>query len=224
MANRSPSEQKVLVDTAILADTAILDQGYRPVCAAMAATTVHEAARDNSETLAPEALWQHALARGVAGDRGTTFEAMADALGETGQPSESRWPFDQTDFGVQSAPATAGPPPWYVAVLSAQRMSAAEVADKLLDGIPVAAAMDIYESFYEAGVTGTIEEPLPDERGQGRHAVVCVGYAYAGSQEDTLYLLIRNSWGAGWGLEGHAWIAAETFDRVCDGTAIAVAS
>jgi hypothetical protein len=190
----------------------------------MAATTVHEAARDHDETLAPEALWQHALARGLAHAEGTTLGAIAHALADTGQPSESRWPFDKTDFGVQAAPAIAGPPPWHTAVLSAHSMSAVEIADNLLAGIPVVAAMDIYESFYDAGVTGTIEEPLAGEEDQGRHAVVCVAYLYAGPNDDTLYLLIRNSWGVGWGFKGHAWISAETFDRVCDETATVVAT
>jgi len=37
------------------------------------------------------------------------------------------------------------------------------------------------------------------------HAVICVGYGVENGQE---YFLVRNSWGASWGLEGHIKLAA----------------
>ena len=36
-----------------------------------------------------------------------------------------------------------------------------------------------------------------------RHAVVAVGH---GTVDGIPAILIRNSWGPGWGLEGHAWL------------------
>jgi hypothetical protein len=103
-------------------------------------------------------------------------------------------------------------------------MSALDIAGKLSDGIPVVAAMRIYESFHDAGETGLIEEPLAGEEYGGRHGVVCVEYFYAGPKDETLYLLIRNSWGVGLGLKGHAWISAETFAGMRDETATVIAA
>jgi hypothetical protein len=40
-----------------------------------------------------------------------------------------------------------------------------------------------------------------------RHAVVAVAHGTVGNQPA---VLVRNSWGFGWGIEGHAWLP-ETF-------------
>lgn len=218
MVANVPSRAKPLITTAVL------DQGERPVCAAIAATTIHEAARDSSGALSLEALWQHAVAKGAADGAGTTLPAMANALADTGQPSETVWPFDSLDHSPQTVPAIAGTPPWYIAALSTHSLSALEIVDQLLSGTPVLAAMNIYKSFYDAGETGIIAHPAPTDKSEGRHAVVCVAYIFAGPDRDTLHLLIRNSWGTEWGSDGHAWISAETFDQVCDETATVVAA
>jgi C1A family cysteine protease len=58
----------------------------------------------------------------------------------------------------------------------------------------------VYESFESPAVekTGALDLPKPEEKSVGGHAVMAVGY-----DDSTERFLIRNSWGADWGLQGY---------------------
>ena len=65
--------------------------------------------------------------------------------------------------------------------------------------------------------TGEIPFPTAGDTVQGGHAVLAVGYDDAkkiGSAKGAL--LIRNSWGTGWGAEGYGWLP---YDYVLKGLA-----
>ena len=50
-----------------------------------------------------------------------------------------------------------------------------------------------------------------------RHALVAVGH---GERHDGKYILVRNSWGEGWGDRGHAWLHEEYLEACLETTAI----
>lgn len=56
------------------------------------------------------------------------------------------------------------------------------------------------ESFESPQVAkaGQLNLPKPSEKQVGGHAVLAVGY-----DEQTERMLVRNSWGADWGIEGY---------------------
>jgi aminopeptidase C len=62
--------------------------------------------------------------------------------------------------------------------------------------------MTFSEAFYvpKAGIVDAAE-PVDPVR---RHAVVAVA---AGRSKSDRFLMVRNSWGQDWGVEGHAWLA-----------------
>jgi C1A family cysteine protease len=70
----------------------------------------------------------------------------------------------------------------------------------LAEGYPVIFGFTVYESFESDQVarTGILEMPKPNERELGGHAVLAVGY-----DDDARQLIVRNSWGAGWGQKGY---------------------
>ncbi len=71
----------------------------------------------------------------------------------------------------------------------------------LAQGHPFTLGASIHESFMTHAVkhTGRVPMPRPHERLLGGHAMLIVGY-----DDRTRTFLVRNSWGAAWGLGGYA--------------------
>jgi len=78
-----------------------------------------------------------------------------------------------------------------------------EMLGCLADGFPFEFGFSVYESFESDQVARTGLVPMP-KRGEsllGGHAVVGVGYDQA-----TERLIVRNSWGVGWGDKGYFYL------------------
>lgn len=81
-------------------------------------------------------------------------------------------------------------------------------------GLPSMFGFTVYSSISQAGTTGKIPYPTSGETILGGHAVVAAGYddtlkiknANTGAAETKGALLIRNSWGTGWGSGGYGWL------------------
>jgi C1A family cysteine protease len=83
----------------------------------------------------------------------------------------------------------------------------------LAAGHPAMFGFTVYSSVDQAETTGRIPVPFGRERIEGGHAVVAMGYDDAmavantsGGEPSRGALLIRNSWGKGWGEKGYGWL------------------
>ena len=88
-----------------------------------------------------------------------------------------------------------------------------QIKTLLAAGLPSMFGFTIFSSIEQAGNDGKIPYPCPGERILGGHAVVTVGFDDEAKiknttcgAETTGALLIRNSWGTGWGEKGYGWL------------------
>jgi C1A family cysteine protease len=167
------------------------------------------------------------------GDTGAFLRSTMGALVLFGVPPEEYWPYE-TDKFDQEPPAFC-----YAFAQSYQAISyyrldppgttpgslVNAIKTNLAAGLPAIFGFTIYGSHTQAAKTGMIPFPAPGEKVVGGHAVLAVGYddglkiKNAGPKgvETKGALLIRNSWGAGWGAGGYGWLP---YDYVLKGLAV----
>lgn len=182
------------------------NQGSRPTCIAFAFSDGHAAARRVLEPLSTEHLYFNAVQRTPGRDPhgGVNIPTCIAALAGDGQCAEVGWPY--LDAAPASdrwmAPATATPS--FKRLSEASPNSVATITAELDGERSVVIALLLGERFYAPGSGGVIV-PGPGDADTDYHAVLAVGH---GRDESQRYLLVRNSWGGEWGLDGHAWVAA----------------
>jgi hypothetical protein len=186
------------------------DQGPRPTCMAFAVSAAHEASRGSTYYLSPEFLFFSGAQRSH-GDpkRGLTPAAVADALLKDGQPAEEAWPYGQTvpDIGTWKPPKKCDPV--FKASVTFAWRTLAEVRALILSGVPALLLMTLTTAMYRPDAEGIVRSNPHDTLTTSRHALLAVGSAHASDGE---YLLVRNSWGLFWGIQGHAWFHDSCFN------------
>jgi C1A family cysteine protease len=169
---------------------------------------------------------------GVVGDTGAWLRNTMGALALCGIPPEKYWPYtDRQQTGSAGEPTFDEEPPSFVYAIAdnyeALRyfchdpLSRNVAPNKVLTGVKRFLAAGIpsmfgffgFPSFGHSNVVGGIPYPCPGERAGWGHAIVAVGYDDNKKIKNTMCnietkgaLLIRNSWGTGWGDSGYGWM------------------
>lgn len=159
---------------------------------------------------------------GWTGDRGAYLRTTMAAMALFGVPPEQYWEYIVQDFDVEPTAFCYAFAQSYQAITYYRLDPSGTPRDLLLNriklylraGLPSMFGFTVYSSYTQANSTGEIPFPAPGENRVGGHAVVAVGYddkkkiknANPGASETEGALMIRNSWGTGWGENGYGWL------------------
>ena len=162
----------------------------------------------------------------VTGDTGAWLRNVMGALVLCGVPAETYWPYVIPDFDKEPSAFVYSIADNYEAIkyfchdpLGANvpgDATLSRVKLYLARGIPSMFGFFGFPSFNYSNVVGGIPYPCPGENAQWGHAIAAVGYDdnmkiknLKCNKETKGALLIRNSWGTGWGDKGYGWLPYE---------------
>jgi C1A family cysteine protease len=185
----------------------VYDQGQLGSCTAnaIAAAIEFERLRQNLADFTPSRLFiyynERVMEHTVSSDSGAQIRDGIKSVAAQGDCPEREWRYDISKFKTKP-PAKCYADALKYKVLSYQRITPtlAQLKGCLASGWPFVFGFTVYEGFESAAVARTGHAALPKsgERSVGGHAVVDVGYSDARQ-----WFLVRNSWGAGWGMKGY---------------------
>jgi C1A family cysteine protease len=167
------------------------------------------------------------------GDTGAFLRNTMGALVLFGVPPEEFWPYKIADFDKEPSAFCYAFAQSFQAISYYRLDPPGTAPNALLDriktylaaGLPSMFGFTVYSSYTQANATGKLPLPTSGEKVVGGHAVDAVGYddgmkiknTNPGAAETTGALLIRNSWGTGWGAAGYGWLP---YDYVLKGLAV----
>ncbi len=189
---------------------AVYDQGQLGSCTAngIGAAIEYMLKKEKLADFMPSRLfiyWNERKMEGtVTQDAGAQIRDGVKSVSKLGVCDEKEWTYTVSRFKLQP-PQTAYVDALKNLVTKYERVTPDEsnIKGALAAGFPVVFGFTCYESFESAVVatSGILPMPKPAEKVVGGHCVLCVGY-----DDSKKMFLIRNSWGAGWGLQGYFWM------------------
>jgi C1A family cysteine protease len=195
---------------AIVGALEVLENKNGAASASFAVTTATEMVADkaDSEFIDLSRLFVYWNERNLEGtvneDAGAYIRDGIKVVASLGVCAEKLWPYDETRWSERpSHAAFVEATKHRITEYARVEQSAYQIKTVLASGFPIVFGMSVYDSFLGDAVasTGVVPMPTAAESCQGGHAVLAVGY-----DDDKQAVLVRNSWGADWGLGGYFWL------------------
>lgn len=185
----------------------VYDQGQLGSCTAnaIAAAIEFDQRKEEKPEFTPSRLFIYYNERVIEGtadsDSGAQIRDGIKSVASQGACHEKLWPYVENEFTQQPPKGCYTDGLAHKTVLY-QRISQSlgTMRGCLASGYPFVFGFTVYDSFEgdQTAATGIVAMPQPDEAVVGGHAVLAVGYDDKASQ-----FIVRNSWGADWGLKGY---------------------
>jgi C1A family cysteine protease len=154
----------------------------------------------------------------VSQDAGAQIRDGIKSVNTQGACSEDLWTY--SDDTTSATPKFAEQPPKWCYDNAAKHLASSyqavpqtitQIKGCIASGFPMVFGFTVYESFESPQVasTGVLSMPGSNESVVGGHAVLAVGYNDTATVTNpdgttsTGMILVRNSWGAGWGQAGY---------------------
>ncbi|HWG97590.1 MAG TPA: C1 family peptidase [Nitrospira sp.] len=143
---------------------------------------------------------ERAMEGTISEDAGAMIRDGVKSLVKWGVCTEKRWPYKINKFAKKPSPSCYKQAGDYQVTSYHRIIGLQQMKQCLAEGYPFVFGFSVYEAFESPHVakTGQLNVPKPGEKQLGGHAVMAVGY-----DESVRRMLVRNSWGTDWGIQGY---------------------
>jgi Papain family cysteine protease len=182
--------------------TPIRNQGDRSTCVAFAVSAAHEWMAGEARFHSPEdALWAGHQVQHVPGREETSVAAALQGLATHAHATEAAWPYGNPAYPADRPenacdPANQGTLPTWHALPSISIQAIAHELER-----PVAVLLTVKFVWRAWRVPGGEIDADAEEKTPANHAILAVGV-----QEQPERIIIKNSWGERWGIDGYGFM------------------
>jgi hypothetical protein len=185
--------------------TPVGDQGARGTCVGFAVTAAHEWMRPSTLRSVEDALWAAHRVGGDPAEEGTSVYLALSGLDLHHHAEDSAWPYGMPPFPAQR-PAEACDPARRVPNVGWRLLPTCDldaVAAEVARGAAVVLTLNFVPGAWPS--SGKVDA-APGRKAFGRHAVLAVGTLADPAEPAESQTLIKNSWGADWGMDGYGFV------------------
>jgi C1A family cysteine protease len=187
----------------------IYNQGNIGSCTAQAGCAARVMLSDLKVSLSRlyQYYYERVLENSVSEDAGATMRDIGKSMKTYGVSEESLHPYVVNNFANEPSTSAKSNAEKYKIATYYSISTLKEIRQTLqTQQKPILALVELYDSFSNTPSSGLVS--MPEGSFVGNHAMLIVGYSDEGK-----YLIVRNSWGEGWGKLGYCFLPYEYVEK-----------